>query len=221
MTENCIILTINNTIGEIEKLLSAKNKDFDLIVIDYCAKPGESVANKYNIDLIYETNGGYKFNNIKKLIEQENLLEKYKYFWFPDWDIEINPDTIQELFDFTKKYDFYLSQPALSFDSYASWLKTYHNPNTEARVTGFVEIMCPLFEVSFLKEILWTLDMNYSGWGLDLLWPHIGDKNKIGIIDRVIIKHTKPISSHDWILPNNKTPNEEMNEILDKFKISI
>jgi hypothetical protein len=220
MAKNCIILTINNTIGEIEKLLSIKERNFDLIVIDYCAKAGESIANKYDVDLVYETNGGFKFNNIKKLIEEKDLLEKYDYFWFPDWDIEIDTNSVNDLFTLTEKHNFYLSQPSLSWDSHASWLKTYHTPESEARVTGFVEIMCPLFEVSFLKEILWTFDINYSGWGLDFLWPSIGDKMKIGIIDKVIIKHTRPVSSHDWVLPNNKTAHEEMNEILEKYNIT-
>ena len=79
--------------------------------------------------------------------------------------------------------------------------------------------MCPLFSSSFLKEMLWTFDLNYSSWGLDHLWFAMSGNCKLGIIDAVQVTHTKPISSHNWILPNGKTPLIEMEDLLQEFGI--
>lgn len=217
MSKNCIILTTNKQLDGLQQYLDIEHKSFDLIVIDYEAKIGESKAREKDIELVYESEGGYKFNNIKKCIESENLLHKYEYFWFPDWDLEINKEEFNDLFKLTKQYGFLLSQPSLSWDSFFSWKVTVHSPTFEARATGFVEIMCPLFHKSFLEQVLFSFDMNYSGWGLDLLWSKILVKEKIGVIDKIIIKHKKPVTSHEWKLPNNKTAKEEMEYILENI----
>ena len=221
MIENCIILTTNSQLDGLDQYLEIVHKSFDIIVIDYESKKGESKAHEKNVSLVYESEGGYKFNNIKKCIQKENLLQKYKYFWFPDWDLEINKDDFNDLFSLTEKHGFLLSQPSLSWDSFFSWKVTVHSPTFEARATGFVEIMCPLFYKSFLEKVMFSLDMNYSGWGLDLLWSKILEKEKIGIIDKIIIKHKRPVSSHEWKLPNNKTAREEMDYILENIDTII
>jgi hypothetical protein len=217
MNKNCIILTTNSELDGLEQFLNIENRIFDIIVIDYLAEEGKSKAHTKDVNLVYESNGGFKFNNIKKLILSQNLLQKYDYFWFPDWDLEIDGSDFTDLFYLAKKHNFLLSQPSLSWDSFLSWKITMHNPTSEVRATGFVEIMCPLFERSFLEKVLYTFDMNYSGWGLDLLWSKLLDYEKIGIIDKVIIKHRKPVSSHTWKLPNNKTANQELDHILENM----
>lgn len=213
MKKNCIVLTTNQNCEGIDQYLHIKEKKFDLIIIDYNSKKGESLSRKKDVDFVYESEGGYKLQNIKKLVEYKNILDDYDYLWFPDWDIQID-DNINDIFDIAKKYSFVVSQPSLSDSSFISWDVTRHIPNSEARISNFVEMMCPLFESSFLKKILFTFDINISGWGIDIMWSKVAPIKQIGIIDKIIVKHERPVASGQWKLPNNKTPDKELEEIL-------
>lgn len=198
MISLAVILTTNK---QLEGLEQYSGKGYDIFVIDY------------------ETEGTYKYHGIKKVIQEKDLLNTYDYFWFPDYDIKINDCDLSKLVKLAKACEFDLCQPSLSSDSYASWEVTKHVPNSLTRETNFVEIMCPLFSRSFLQEVLWTFDLNYSGWGLDHLWYAMSKDRKLGIIDAVQVSHTKPVSSHNWILPNGKTSHEEMTDLLQEFGI--
>ena len=165
----------------------------------------------------YESEGTYKYQAIKKLIEERDLLCQYDYFWFPDYDIKINDSDLRKLVKLAKASEYDLCQPSLSSDSFVSWEVTKHVPNSLTRDSNFVEIMCPLFTSSFLKDMLWIFELNYSGWGLDYLWFALSGKSKLGIIDAVQVTHAKPISSHAWILPNGKSSHQEMIDLLQEF----
>jgi Protein of unknown function (DUF707) len=198
MSKLAVILTTNkahNGVGQYSALY------YDLFVIDY------------------ETEGSYKYHAIKNLIEARDMLNTYDYFWFPDYDIKINDADLRKLVKLSRASGFDLSQPSLSSDSFTSWDITKHVPNSLTRETNFVEIMCPLFTSAFLKAMLWTFDLNFSGWGLDHLWFAMSGNCKLGIIDAVQVTHAKPISSHTWILPNGKTPLIEMQDLLIEFGI--
>jgi hypothetical protein len=183
---------------------------------------GVSQYSSFGYDLFtidYETDGTYKYHGIKNLINSKDLLNKYDYFWFPDYDVEINDLELHNLVKLAKIYNFALCQPSVSHDSYLTWDITRHVPNSIVRESNFVEVGCPLFTQSFLKEVIWTFDINYSSWGLDYLWVSLSGNNKLGIIDLVQVQHRKPITSHTWILPNGKTPLDEMNDIIKKYNL--
>ena len=181
---------------------------------------GQYSAMYYDLFVIdYESEGTYKYHGIKKLIEERDMLSQYDYFWFPDYDIKINDVDLRKLVKLARAGEYDLSQPSLTSDSYISWEVTKNVPNSLTRDSNFVEIMCPLFTSAFLKEMLWTFDLNYSSWGLDHLWFAMSGNCKLGIIDGVQVTHSKPISSHNWILPNGKTPLIEMQDLLQEFGI--
>lgn len=183
---------------------------------------GVNQYSKFGYDLFiidYESNGTYKYHGIKNLINSKDLLNKYDYFWFPDYDVEINDLDLRNLVKLAKMYDFALCQPSLSHDSYLTWNASKHVPSSIVRESNFVEIGCPLFRKDFLKQTIWTFNLNYSGWGLDYLWYSLRGNNKLGIIDLVEVKHRKPISSNTWILPNGKTPYDELNDIIKKYNL--
>ena len=200
MSTLAVILTTNKALEGLEQY---SGSGYDLFVIDY------------------ETEKSFKYHGIKNLIEDKDLLSAYDYFWFPDYDIKINDGDLEKLVKLAKACEFDLCQPSLSSDSYASWEVTKNVPNSLTRETHFVEIMCPLFSKAFLKEMLWTFDLNYSGWGLDHLWYAMSGNCKLGIIDAVQVSHVKPVSSHKWILPNGKTSQEEMIDLLQEFGLRV
>lgn len=218
--KNCVILTTTSRGEGIENYIY-NTENYDLFIIDYTSEENNSPLRSFADLNVFETNGGYKYQNIKKLILKLDLLGKYDYFWFPDWDISFVENTLETLFHSAKIYNLDLCQPSLSLDSHISWSITQHNPETILRYTNFVEVMCPLFKNSFLKEVIWTFDLNFSSWGLDFLWPTISENKNIGIVDLVVVKHERPISSHEWILPNGKNAAEELNDLQKKFNLIL
>jgi len=215
----CIILTTTKNLEGLKQYGNQSNELFDLVVIDYTSKLNESPARKEVIHMVYENLGGFKYQSIKKLLDETNILELYEYFWFPDWDIEVDIESIETMVEIASSYNLSLSQPSLSDDSYVSWDITKNNPSSKIRITDFVEVMCPLFSSEFLKEVLWTFSINYSSWGLDFLWASLKGDRLIGIIDSAVVKHSRIISSHEWKLPNDRNANEELEEILKKYNL--
>lgn len=218
--KNCVILTTTSN-GEGLEYYSFENKNFDLFVIDYTSEIDSSPISSDHITKVFATQGGFKYHNIKLLIETHGLLEKYDYIWLPDWDISISSSSLTRLFEIAHKYNLDLSQPSLDPDSYYSWSITLTNQESSVRITNFVEVMCPLFKTSFLKEVLWTFDLNYSSWGLDFLWSSLAENFNLGIIDSIVVKHERPISSHEWILPNNLNAHQELEELQKKYNLIL
>ncbi len=66
---------------------------------------------------------GGKWDGIHHLFAScPELLRRYEYFWFPDDDIEADRSTIEGIFVAMRRLDLAVSQPALSLDSYFSFL---------------------------------------------------------------------------------------------------
>jgi hypothetical protein len=125
-----------------------------------------------------------KFKNIYYYFaDNPNTINKYDYFWFPDPDLEFVK--IDGMMDFVKENNLDLCQPALSMDSTAShsFLKTQHKGT---RQVPFVEGQCPIFSKKALQKNLWTFDLNWSSFGIDLLW---GKQNDCYVLDDFIVKH--------------------------------
>ncbi len=185
----------------------------------FCKKPLQcalSVINygKMNWHANEQKWPGYKWRNINRLMS----LEDWDYVWFPDDDNDISPRDVERLFELAHKHDFQLCQPSMSADSTEiGWDVCRHVPGSEARPTNFVEVMCPLFSREALEACRPTFDVNYSGWGLDFVWPKLLDYKRIGVVDAVQVRHTEPGASPSWKFPNGKTSREELDETLAKY----
>jgi hypothetical protein len=122
-----------------------------------------------------------------------HLLEKYDHISFVCDDIKASPDKWNSMFEICGKYGLDIAQPAILGP--VSWEITKPVERCLLRFTNFVEIMCPTFKLSTLKEIKWTFGESKSGWGLDLLWAHFlpFPKFRHAIIDIVTVEHTRPL----------------------------
>lgn len=194
-------------------------KNFDIHLLYYCEN-NEIYNNLLSQGYKVEKVKGEKWGCIKKyFINNPHLFEQYDTFWFPDDDLLINNESINKLFDIHNSYGLLLSQPAAI--GYTSHQIT--NPqNSKLRYTSFVEIMCPMMSKDTLKVLLETFDLSKSGWGLDILWPKIlgYPKDKIAIIDEIVVNHTKPVgenygnrfSIHPW---------DEFNTIRNSYSVDF
>jgi hypothetical protein len=191
--------------------------NFDLVLLYY--GDDMEVAKSYIQDTphVYASKG-FKWWLIKSFIE-DNLewISQYEYIWFPDDDLKIDTNNINNLFNIAKKYDLYICQPSLL--GYVSHKITLPQENSLLRYTNFVEIMAPVMNLNTVLKLKETFDVNYSAWGLDGIWSYLlGDpNNKIAIIDSIKMIHTKPAGNPELYSKIPHSIEIDTQLALDKF----
>ena len=171
-----------------------KKRNFDIFTVDFT----ENNDLKGIFGDFYLSQKGPKWSLMHSAIMQlGDEINNYKAVWFPDDDILVSAESINDMFDFFHKTGLDIAQPGLSRDSYFSHFITFSIPGVAYRRTNFVEIMVPILKTDILHEDMPYMERMKSGWGLDFLWmKHSNQKHlKIGILDKVQVKHTRPINS--------------------------
>lgn len=135
------------------------------------------------------------------IVEDRELISAYDAVWFPDDDLLIEADAINQMFDLFVAFGFALAQPSLSPESYFSHPTVLRDPDYIVRFTNFVEVMGPIFSRGALGFLNTTFKLSPTGWGLDYLWVHqLGERglaDRIGLIDAVTMTHTRPVGGGD------------------------
>ena len=116
------------------------------------------------------------------LIAHWDTIQKYKYIWLPDDDLQLE-----------------LAQPALTRDSYFTHAITLQHPAFQLRFTNFVEIMAPVLSTDMLARVFHTIGGNISGYGLDAVWPRFSQLGRVAIIDDTPVKHTRPVGGPNYL----------------------
>lgn len=196
------------------------NERFDIIHVAFQPVLPVDFVRSDNIYCIQQD--GFKHAILYNLLMNLDswILKEYDYIWLPDYDIDPgSEENIHRLFLAAIENQCKICQPSLSHDSYRSF-EIVVNRGTGFRKTNYVEIMCPLFKASVLKDLLWTLKLTHSGWAQDAVWAKELNYDGLGIIDSVVVKHTKPVSSQYWKLPNGLNADRELELALELMGIS-
>jgi len=161
----------------------------------------------------YERINKGKWRNIKWFLEHNTKL-RHKWYWFPDPDLVIDKvTTVNGFLEFAMRNHFALCQPALTLNSKCSHSSLKMIPNSVYRETNFVEVMCPFFNQATLKDILWTFEESYSGYGIDLLWQKFVSEKKY-VIDAFPVCHPwRPKFAERAKAMGWPDPNDELAEI--------
>jgi len=192
-------------------------KNYDLFVVYYGNNSDISLEFKKKSDFFIQKKGE-KFNLAYDIISDNKILfDNYEYVWIPDCDMEISVNEINEFFEISKNFDLYLSQPCQG--GHVSHLITMQHPGNLLRFTSFVEISAPLFKIDILYTLLPTFNLTRSAAALDFIWPKIlgYPKDKIAIIDKIIMIHTKPIAMDYSRFERN--PSFDFYENMERFDL--
>jgi len=151
-----------------------------------------------------------------------SIINNYDYFWMPDDDLLCVKGTVEELVSTMHKYKLDLAQPSL-IDKNVQW-KMLLNKDIDKDIlySNFVEIQAPCFSKKGLKKILKTLldDKIKTGWGLDYIWPVMLNFKGIGIINNVIMEHTRPSKKFDKNYQGGQAdPFKEFEDNMKRYKI--
>ena len=162
--------------------------------------------------------GTFKFPAIHKwLTENQAELEQYTHIMLPDADIDF-PETayskLSEQLDAHSGYEIY--HPAITPAANTAWrpLRVAAKNDTPS---NFTEIMCPIFTKEALTNLLSTFTLSYSGWALNFIWAQ---KAKCCILYDWVIEHQARPSSHTWKLPTGESPVNEMNRLMNQYRIA-
>lgn len=189
MTKNLVISTVSDT--SLHKSW-VQSEGYDTYLIYYGDKIGYEGESTH-----YKKAKGYKYHLIKDAIEEMPNLWEYDYFWLPDDDIAASPIEINKIFSYMENYKLWLAQPSIM--GYYGVDVTLHQKGSKIRFTNWVEIMCPCFSLNAILKCKDVFKENNCGWAIEGIWNRLlgHPKDKIAIIDDVIVFHTRPVLSGD------------------------
>lgn len=193
--KNLLIAAIGNDVKYTSTWFSsAENKEFDFIALCYEENVSKQVLQYANF---FSYKKGYKYPLLFDLLNTQVDLSQYDAFFFPDDDVVISTEKINQLFKLFHEYKLELSQPSLDRESYFSHKITRNcrKKNVLLRYSNFVEIMCPIFSRNALQRCLPTFSSSETGYGLDYVWPNLLNFKDIAIIDAVQAHHARPVQS--------------------------
>ena len=205
-----------------EWLKNSDSKNWDLILLFYEEQSFHRLDNP-NVKAYFYPGGKWE-TYFNFLIDHPEILENYEFFWFADDDISIKGDQISKMFSLMTHYDLDIAQPALSLDSYFSFLITIQCESFKIRFSNFVEIMAPCLRDTIVKKMLPYFEDQFTGMGLDSIWTYKTrrEPNKMAILDEVVMTHTRPVGGplQQKLKEKNITFKEEISSNLDKLNIN-
>jgi hypothetical protein len=121
----------------------------------------------------------------------------YHWLLIVDDDVELPRDFLDVFISLAEHHGFRLAQPAHAFASHAAWEVTRRRPGLTARRTRFVEIGPVTAIRADAFDVLLPFPDLQMGWGLDAHWAAVAEGRgwKVGVIDAVPIRHTRPVAA--------------------------
>jgi hypothetical protein len=170
---------------------------------------------------------GTKWDSIVRFFKlNPHLIDRYEHIFFPDDDLEMTASGIDTIFATCAKYDLYMSQPALTPESFYWHPILLRCAPFELRFINYVEPMAPCIKSSYFQTILPVIEENFTGWGIDNIWTQLMDEppQKSAIIDCVAVTHTRPFETgaiYDAFKSMKVDPYAQRQAILANFGDSI
>jgi hypothetical protein len=125
-----------------------------------------------------------KFRNIQKSLLKWDMIkfQSSKYIGWRDFYNIFKNDTNHLISEYI---------------SFKILLQKYPSDQKIIRYTNFIEIMCPMFEISFFKKSFFLIDhyQVQSGFGLDTIWSNMLDHKKMAVIDYIPVIHTRKVGN--------------------------
>ncbi len=192
--------------------------EFDLIVSYYGTDPSA-------FRLPYENRVDYKggkWDGIHALLtERPELLDRYRYIWFPDDDLEADRATIEALFTNMRRLDLHVAQPALTLDSYYTHLPFLRCKSFEFRLVDRIEVKAPCMRADIAAKMLPLFKHSMSGFGLDSLWTRLAEQNlgTSAVFDALPVRPTRPVGIHlaTSMLTSGRTSESEYRQLALRY----
>lgn len=191
--------------------------DFALACFDYSGK-NHAPKTRYAIDHPWSAaveGKGAVLNTLSGFPEFSDSA--FDYFAVIDHDVLLSISDINRLLFIGRFHALDVFQPSLSRDSFISHPHTAHREGFLLRETSFVESMCPFFSARAFNLAKDLFPECISAYGLDLAWSSRVRKTggRLAIVDAVLARHTRPVTSHTRNFSNGRTPRQELQRTVE------
>lgn len=146
---------------------------------------------------------------------QEEFGE-FDFFSVIDDDVGLRVSDINHALFLGRTHELDLFQPSLSADSQISFPHLRQRPGLAMAETTFVEVMMPFFSRQAYEACRDLFGQSQSGWGMDIAWSDRRHKQggRLRILHAVMATHLRPLTSHNWTMPNGLTAKEELQRVM-------
>lgn len=205
-----------------ERLLPGAVAGWYDLVVSYFGADAERfrTAHENRIDV-----RGGKWDGLGRTLEEiGELPSRWDYCWLPDDDLDISPESIRDLFAAMRRHRLAVAQPALSHDSWFTFLQLLRCKSFELRWIDGIELMAPCFSIHVLEIVRPIFSQTSSGYGLDSLWCRLEPDNRkrSAVIDAIEMRHTRSVGGgqlYENMKARGLDPYTEMDRLLGRFDV--
>lgn len=184
---------------------------FSLLIFDYSGRSGLSEYSGWPVlSRATECKGEIYREVYRHMLGSQ---QRYDYVGLIDDDIELSWSDINRLLAIGREHGLDIFQPSLTPDSHYSH-KCFLNPGRPGvRPSPWIEVMMPFYRSELFLSGGPYYAESISSWGLDQFVMPMLQKlmgmNKAAIIDSVVVRHGRPITSDDKVFSNGLTAHQE------------
>lgn len=172
---------------------SESDRNYDIVLAYYKDEVPENCS-----DFCFKRND-FKLPNFHYYASNYDIT-KYDAIFLIDDDIFMKSQDINKMFDIFIKNNLLVAAPSMDSESDVHYWFQKQNNNNKITFTNFVEIGTLILHKKTIPKLLPLFEESGSGWGTDIILPHIIKPNEkqMGIINEVSCHHPKIIKKEDF-----------------------
>ncbi len=213
----CIVISWDGRTRPFSQITIDAQPQFEILLFDYSGACEASPDTALPYTLLSHTTEckGQIFALVADHLE--NSHHSYEYISLIDDDIEISISGLNTLLEIAVRENFDAFAPALSRDSCYSHKQFLAQPGRVWHGVAWVEVMMPFYRYTLFKAASVHFASSISSYGIDqfafAMVQHITGMNHVAVIDAVVARHARAITSHRKIYSNGMTAAEERQHI--------
>jgi hypothetical protein len=183
--------------------------EFDLVIFDYSGSAGTDRAETV-LSCRTECKGEI-FREVHAWLQAG--AADYDYVGLLDDDIETCWSDVNRLLRIARAHDLDVFAAALSHDSHYCHRQFLHKPGQDVRPVHWVEVMMPFYRRDLFMAAGSYYARTISSYGIDQFVMATLQKllgfERVAVIDAVVMRHGRPITSDDKTFANGLTAHQE------------
>jgi len=204
-----LVYTWDGKASALGPITNDTDPDFDILLFDYS---GEAMGPEgVNLLSVKTQCKGEIFREVHGWLAP--LASQYDYVGLFDDDIETRWSDLNRLLQIGRKHRLDAFAPALSHDSYFSHRQFLQKAGSDIRPIDWIEVMMPFYRTELFMAAAPYYANTISSYGLDQFAMVAVQKlygfNRVAIIDAVVARHRRPITSDNDTFSNGLNAHQE------------
>jgi len=194
-SNNWLVFTSAGDASHVPTWMSGGNPLFDVFAAYYGEQGEDGLGHMRSYTTLAWSSKGSKFQNLFWAMASpstKTLFEQYSAVLACDDDIDLDVPKVHALFQAHKTHDMLMLGPSFDPAGRNDWASGNHVANSFMRYGAFVEMTCPLFTMSALKDFMFTVyHPSLIGYGVDMMYIHFFNfpayPERWGVLDAVTV----------------------------------